>query len=136
MRRCGDDRGHPPGGGAADATGDVRAASVPKITICSVPRHGGTLTTRTFIPHRVHASIGVLGGVTVATAVEIDGTVAAELAGAHRPDGSVRIEHPASYIDTRVEVSRSPHGLHARRTLVVRSARKLFDGTVWPWEEA
>lgn len=116
--------------------GDVGEASVPKITICSAPRHGGTITTRTFIPHRVHASIGVLGGVTVATAVEIGGTIAAKVAGPHLPDGSVRIEHPTSYVDARVDVSYADGGWHARRTSVVRSARKLFDGTVWPWEEA
>jgi 4-oxalomesaconate tautomerase len=116
--------------------GDVGAASVPKITICSPPRDGGTITTRTFIPHRVHASIGVLGGASVATAVEIEGTVAAAVAGPRRPDGSVRIEHPTSHVDTHIEVSRDEDGWHAQRTSVVRSARKLFDGRVWPWEEA
>jgi 4-oxalomesaconate tautomerase len=122
--------------GAVMHLGDVGEASVPKITICAAPRHGGTITTRTFIPHQVHASIGVLGGVTVATAVEIGGTVATEVAGPRLPDGSVRIEHPAGYFDARVDVSYADDGWHARRTSVVRSARKLFDGTVWPWEEA
>lgn len=122
--------------GSRMGLGDVREASVPKITICSPPRAGGTLTTRTFIPHRLHASIGVLSGVTVATAVEIDGTVAAALAGPRTPDGSVRIEHPSGFVDHRIEVDHDGDGWHARRTTVVRSARKLFDGTVWPWEEA
>ena len=116
--------------------GDVGEATVPKITICSPPRHGGTLTTRTFIPHRVHTSIGVLGGVTVATAVAIDGTVAAAVAGPRMPDGAIRIEHPTSFVDIRIEVSRADGVWHARRSSVVRSARKLFDGIVWPWEEA
>jgi 4-oxalomesaconate tautomerase len=114
--------------------GDVRAESVPKVTVCSPPRNGGTLATRTFIPHRVHAAIGVLGGVSVATAVGIDGSVAASLAGPRMPDGAIRIEHPTSYFDAHVEVSHDAGGWHARRTSVVRSARKLFDGVVWPWE--
>ena len=44
--------------------------------IVSPPRHGGTVTTRTFIPHRVHAAIGVLGAVSVAAGVRAPGTVA------------------------------------------------------------
>ncbi len=116
--------------------GDVSSASVPKVSICSPPRHGGTLATRTFIPHRVHASIWVLGGVTVATAAAIDGSVAASVAGPRLADGSVRLEHPSGFVDHHIEVGHDGDGWHARRTSVVRSARKLFDGTVWPWEAA
>src|SRR3954447_9690856 len=45
--------------------GDVAAASVPKMTLVSPPGDGGDLRTRTFIPHRVHEAIGVLGAVSV-----------------------------------------------------------------------
>jgi 4-oxalomesaconate tautomerase len=41
--------------------GDVLTLTVPKMTIVSPPRNGRVLSTQTFIPHRVHASIGVLG---------------------------------------------------------------------------
>ena len=82
----------------------------------------------------MHTSIGVLGGVTVATATAIDGTIAAALAGPRRADGAIRIEHPASYIDTLVAVELTDDGWHARQSSVVRSARKLFDGVIWPWE--
>src|ERR1700751_5932978 len=34
--------------------GDVTRKTVPKMCLVSAPRHGGTLDTRTFIPHRVH----------------------------------------------------------------------------------
>ncbi|MDP7237275.1 MAG: 4-oxalomesaconate tautomerase, partial [Candidatus Latescibacteria bacterium] len=43
--------------------GDVTEQSVPKMTLVAAPRHGGAIATRTFIPHRCHASIGVLGAV-------------------------------------------------------------------------
>ncbi|HEY7644747.1 MAG TPA: 4-oxalomesaconate tautomerase, partial [Hyphomicrobiales bacterium] len=43
--------------------GDVAEKSVPKMTMVSPPRAGGTISTRTFIPHRCHSSIGVLGAV-------------------------------------------------------------------------
>src|SRR6266851_2496196 len=34
--------------------GDVTDATVPKMSLLSPPAHGGTVSTRTFIPHRVH----------------------------------------------------------------------------------
>ena len=48
--------------------GDVTDKSVPKMMLVAPPRHGGAVTVRSFIPHRAHASIGVLGAVSVATA--------------------------------------------------------------------
>ena len=48
--------------------GDVTEKSVPKMSLVSAPMHHGCISTRTFIPHRCHASIGVLGAVSVATA--------------------------------------------------------------------
>ena len=48
--------------------GDVSEKSVPKMTMVSPPSAGGAVSTRTFIPHRCHEAIGVLGAVSVATA--------------------------------------------------------------------
>ena len=45
--------------GAAMGLGDVRDATVPKMSLVAPPRAGGAISTRTFIPHRVHTSIGV-----------------------------------------------------------------------------
>lgn len=69
--------------------------TVPKMTMVSKAKHGGTISTRTFIPHRCHASIGVLGAVSVATACLLPNTPAAELSDI--PDGDnlqLPIEHP------------------------------------------
>jgi 4-oxalomesaconate tautomerase len=115
--------------GPAMGLGDVRDTTVPKITIVSPPRRDGTVTTRTFIPHRVHAAIGVLGAVSVAAAVLAPGTVA-------NPPGSpgsrVRIEHPTGFFDVTVDLDGSGTGTRLRRSAVVRTARKLSDGLVWP----
>ncbi|MEU8250294.1 PrpF domain-containing protein [Nonomuraea sp. NPDC048916] len=93
--------------------GDVRATTVPKMTLVAPPRDGGVISTRTFIPHRVHTSIGVLGAVSVATAVLVEGSVAAGVAcgvacgaaggaGARTaPGDTVRIEHPTGSADRR-----------------------------------
>jgi 4-oxalomesaconate tautomerase len=115
--------------GPAMGLGDVRDTTVPKITIVSPPRRDGTVTTRTFIPHRVHAAIGVLGAVSVAAAVLAPGTVA-------NPPGSpgsrVRIEHPTGFFDVTVDLDGSGTGTRLHRSAVVRTARKLSDGLVWP----
>lgn len=112
--------------------GDVSGTTVPKMSLVAAPRDGGTVSTRTFIPHRVHTSIGVLGAVSVATAVLLDGSVAAQIA-ARRPPGDIlRIEHPSGFFDTSIEVSGSGARLRVRRSGVVRTARKLFDGLTWP----
>ncbi|MBT6244251.1 MAG: 4-oxalomesaconate tautomerase, partial [Gammaproteobacteria bacterium] len=48
--------------------GDVTSKTVPKMCLVSPARNGGLINARTFIPHRVHEAIGVLGSVSVATA--------------------------------------------------------------------
>src|SRR5579862_2767622 len=79
--------------------GDVAKKTVPKMTLISAARHGGILSTRTFIPHRVHEAIGVLGAVSVATACLMPGSVAAQLTGARGSPGPHRldIEHPSGF---------------------------------------
>jgi 4-oxalomesaconate tautomerase len=109
--------------------GDVRDTTVPKITIVSPPRHGGTVTTRTFIPHRVHDAIGVLGAVSVAVAVRTPGTVAHTVAPVDR---EVHVEHPTGTFDLTVDLDLAGPATRVRRGTVVRTARKLFDGLVWP----
>lgn len=113
--------------------GDVSGSPVPKVSIVSPPRDGGTLTTRTFIPHRCHPAIGVLGALTVATAVELEGSVAAEVAGARLDEGTIRVEHPTGSFDVRVDLRRDSDGWHAERSHLIRTARRLFDGRVFPW---
>ncbi|KWX23833.1 hypothetical protein AFM11_13820 [Mycolicibacterium wolinskyi] len=107
--------------------GDVSDLTVPKLTIVSPPRSGGVIATRTFIPHRVHASIGVLGAASVAVAAALPDSVAAGIAD---PSGGprMRIEHPTGALEVEVELD----GERVRRTAIVRTARKLFDGTVFP----
>ena len=115
--------------GPAMGLGDVRDSTVPKITIVSPPRHGGTVTTRTFIPHRVHAAIGVLGAVSVAAGVRAPGTVAHQAAATDR---LVRIEHPTGTFDVRVDLDGDGPATRVSNSAVVRTARKLADGLVWP----
>jgi 4-oxalomesaconate tautomerase len=107
--------------------GDVADTTIPKLTMVAPPKEGGSLATRTFIPHRCHDAIGVLGAVSVATAARLSGTRANELA---ELDDSpiVTLEHPTGTFDARVEMD----GEHVRRAGIVRTARKVMDGTVFP----
>lgn len=108
--------------------GDVAKKSVPKMTLVSAAASGGTISTRSFIPHRCHASIGVFAAVSVATACTLDGSPAAELATLPDDDGFA-IEHPSGATDVLIE--RAEDGT-MRRAGMVRTARKLFDGMVFP----
>jgi 4-oxalomesaconate tautomerase len=109
--------------------GDVREKSVPKMTMVSAPHNGGAVSTRTFIPHRCHASIGVLGAVSVATACLLPGSPAAAIA--RIPEGSTKelaIEHPTGEMTIIADIG--DNGM-VTSAAVLRTARKLFDGVVF-----
>lgn len=109
--------------------GDVTDKTVPKMTMVSRPRNGGAIATRTFIPHRCHASIGVLGAVSVATACLLPGSPAAALADV--PAGSSKpmaVEHPSGQTTVIAEVSGDGTVTSAA---ILRTARKLMDGHVF-----
>ncbi len=109
--------------------GDVSESSVPKMTMVSAPKADGAISTRTFIPHRCHSSIGVLGAVSVATACLIPGSTAADLAVI--PEGrekTLSIEHPTGEM-TVVATLDEAGGV--QRAAILRTARKLFDGVVF-----
>ncbi|SFS12589.1 4-oxalomesaconate tautomerase [Microbacterium sp. cf046] len=111
--------------------GDVTRATVPKMFLLSAPRHGGAISTRAFIPARVHPSIGVLMAASVAAGVCIPGTVGADIANP-TSDGPVEIEHPSGIFASRVSVGRSDDGVWSATSTSVRTARKIFDGVVFP----
>jgi 4-oxalomesaconate tautomerase len=113
--------------------GDVTEATVPKLTMVSSARGHGDLSTRTFIPHRCHEAIGVLGAVSVATAALLPGSPAADILrkGAGL-DGMIICEHPAGSFTAAVEIDTSTNPPTARRSGIVRTTRKLMDGVVFP----
>lgn len=116
--------------------GDVRAKNVPKMTLIAPPRAGGAVSTRTFIPHRVHKTIGVLGAVSVATACALPGSVADGIARLHQRSGgsagpiSLDVEHPGGFFTVEIEATVEAGGLRVSRSALLRTARKLMDGTV------
>jgi 4-oxalomesaconate tautomerase len=112
--------------------GDVRSKVVPKMTLIAPPRDGGDLATRTFIPHKCHAAIGVLGAVTVGTACVLPGSVASGIVSV--PEGAVKrlsVEHPSGEFSLEIEVDgTNSNGLKVVRSSLIRTARALFRGDV------
>jgi 4-oxalomesaconate tautomerase len=111
------------------------APSLPKLSLLAAPHDGGAVSTRTFIPVRVHEAIGVLGAVSVATALLLPGAVGAELARLPaEPGAALRLEHPTGSVDVSVELDpEAPADRPRTRSAgLVRTARKLFEGTVFP----
>ena len=112
--------------------GDVSGLSVPKTTLVSPPRDGGTIGTRTFIPVQPHTAIGVLGAVSVATALLLPGGVGAELADFGAAGRLVDVEHPTGHLTVDVDLDTSADPPVVLSAGVIRTARKLFDGVVYP----
>ena len=113
--------------------GDVTRATVPKMSLLSPPAHGGAISTRTFIPHRVHEAIGVLGAVSVATACLLPGSVAhgiAAIAGRDEGATEVEVEHPTGFFTVTIEVADSGGTVSVTRSALLRTARMLMRGEV------
>jgi 4-oxalomesaconate tautomerase len=111
--------------------GDVADKTVPKMTLVSKSINGCMINTRSFIPHRVHDSIGVFAAVSVATAAATPGTPAFPLATI--PEGNPKlchIEHPTGRFTVEVDVDESEGQVRFRSASVLRTARFLFDGEV------
>jgi 4-oxalomesaconate tautomerase len=115
--------------GSAMNLGDVKEKSVPKMMLVAPPKNGGAVTVRSFIPHRAHATIGVLGAVSVATACLLEGSPAAEVA--QIPAGArktLSVEHPTGEMTCVLETDESGA---VKSAALLRTARKLMDGTVF-----
>jgi 4-oxalomesaconate tautomerase len=80
-----------------------------------------------------HTSIGVLGAVSVVTGMLLPGAVGHELTADWPQDTSqVDVEHPTGHLLVDVVVDGSVTPPRVVRSGVVRTARKLFDGTAFP----
>jgi 4-oxalomesaconate tautomerase len=113
--------------------GDVRDATIPKVSLLAPAKHGGAVMTRTFIPKRVHEAIGVFGAVSVATACLIAGSVASEVANVPTGESSVvlEIEHPTGYFGVSLVLERSNGEVMVSSAALLRTARLLMRGEVF-----
>lgn len=108
--------------------GDVSNKTVPKMSIVSPAIRGGAIHTRTFIPHKCHAAIGVFGATSVATACLIEGTVAFDVAQTSNDlKQRLNIEHPTGRFTVLLERNEQQQITGCG---FIRTARALFDGFV------
>ncbi|WP_111894980.1 4-oxalomesaconate tautomerase [Acinetobacter sp. MB5] len=108
--------------------GDVSNKTVPKMSIVSPAIRGGAIHTRTFIPHKCHAAIGVFGATSVATACLIEGTVAFDVAQTSNDlKQRLNVEHPTGRFTVLLERNEQQQITGCG---FIRTARALFDGFV------
>jgi 4-oxalomesaconate tautomerase len=110
--------------------GDVAKKNYPKMTLIAAPQAGGSLATRSFIPHVCHEAIGVLAAVTVGTACVLKGSVADGLAVMPEGDSKkVSVEHPTG--EFSVELAIDPNNSQSvTKAALLRTARLIMRGEV------
>ena len=115
--------------GHAMGLGDVSSKNYPKMTLIAAPRDGGSISTRSFIPHVCHDAIGVLAAVTVATACMLDGSVADDLAVAPADGGRLSVEHPGGEFSVELDIDPADPR-NVVRAALLRTARLIMRGDV------
>ncbi len=110
--------------------GDVASKNYPKMTLIAAPRDGGSITTRSFIPHVCHDAIGVLAAVTVGTACVLKGSVCdgvAQMLPGVEP--TVSVEHPTG--EFSVALGLDPNNpQNVTKAALLRTARLIMRGEV------
>jgi 2-methylaconitate cis-trans-isomerase PrpF len=111
--------------------GDVSKMVVPKISLLAKPSRGGTISSRYFVPYACHKAHAVTGTVCVASALAIPGTVAFRLVKLPpAPQGMIEIEHPSGKIAIDLDADFTNGRQELRRAALVRTARRIFEGSV------
>jgi 2-methylaconitate cis-trans-isomerase PrpF len=113
---------------------DAAFSVVPKVALLAAPREGGSIASRFYVPWNCHVAHSTAGGLCIAAATHIAGTVAAELAAPPSDDArTVTIEHPSGRLAIHIRAENSaPNGPEIASASVVLTARPLFDGFAFP----
>jgi 2-methylaconitate cis-trans-isomerase PrpF len=110
---------------------------IPKFGILAAPRSGGTITSRYFVPDKLHQAHAVTGGACVASCCVLPGSVADGLARIKGTDKeTVVIEHPSGVLEIRLTLSGRGPGMKVERAGILRTARKIMQGEVFVPESA
>ncbi|MDR3564094.1 MAG: PrpF domain-containing protein [Negativicutes bacterium] len=90
------------------------------------------LLARTMALAVMHKAYAVTGGICLATAALIEGTVVNEVV---RPDvkktGLVRVGHPSGVAEFVIQLKKTPTGLDLEMAGVARTARRIMEGCVY-----
>jgi 4-oxalomesaconate tautomerase len=111
--------------------GDVTEKTVPKMILVAPPRDGGVISTRSFIPHRAHATIGVFAALSVATACLLPESPAHGIA--QIPEGTTKqmlVEHPTGASPVAITTEARNGEVVVTEAAIISTARALFTGHV------
>ena len=118
--------------GALMGMGDVAKSVTPKFAILAPARRGGTVATRYFMPWKCHPTMAVTGAQCLASCVLAPGTVADGLAALPNENpAKISLEHPSGEIDVLVDYQQDKSGFKVNSAGLVRTARKLAEGSVF-----
>ncbi|MDF3281368.1 PrpF domain-containing protein [Gordonia sp. L191] len=107
--------------------GDVRGRVLPKVMLVSRSGSSAAVRSRYFVPIGCHPAHAVSGAIALSTAAAVGNTVVDSVLGGPQR-APLLIEHPAGVME--VDVALGTQGTPMRASLQ-RTARKLFDGTVF-----
>ena len=112
--------------------GDVSQKVVPKMSLIAPPQANGHISTRTFIPHNCHNSIGVLGAVSVATAM-IYPTITQNIAKAPQDEDKkmISVEHPSGQFTIELTTQIQNNQPQVIKAGLIRTARLLSRGELF-----
>ena len=127
------------------ATKKATGPAVPKVAIVALPQDyrstegenitAGTidLVARTKALQVMHKTYAVTGGICVATAALINGTVVNELVGERaKKSGEVLIGHPSGVLEVFVDIQKAADGSWTlKKAGVCRTAKPIMDGLVY-----
>lgn len=117
--------------------GDVAGKVIPKVGLLSEPQHGGTITSRYFVPENCHASHSATGAICVSVGAMLPGTITDDLVqrdlssdpGANTQ--AVSVEHPSGKIDIVLDIELDGADTKVNKAGLVRTARRLLRGELY-----
>lgn len=112
--------------------GDVSKSVTPKFGLLSPSRDGGVASVRYFMPWKCHPTLAVTGSQCLAACLLCPGTVGEGLCSApNTGSAEIALEHPMGKLDVAVDFSWTDDGVEIHSAGLVRTARKLAEGTVF-----
>ncbi|MDM8167889.1 PrpF domain-containing protein [Roseovarius sp.] len=127
-------------GMAADLAGAAEIPSVPKVAIVAAPADVTTLSgeiigagemslgVRMISMEQPHRAVPITGAICLAVAARVPGSVPGALCKAG--DGAITVAHPSGVIVVDAEVETTGGEVTARKGVIYRTARTLFEGFV------
>ena len=112
--------------------GDVSNKVVPKIIIAAAPKGDGNITSRYFVPDKAHETHAITGGIALAHACQIPGTVVYEFAKPlkNSPRPIFSIEHPSGKLHLTLTLNGNSAVGRIDTVGITRTARMIMQGLV------